>query len=82
MTFTVRNNTSMKPGNTRFDCLVMEAERELEAFLVYNPSRRPNCRIDVLHHARGEYKARCVFVSNQGTSHVATVFSRPILRHA
>jgi len=76
--FPIRNNTAMKPGNVRFDCLIEETEREIEQFLVYNPSRRLNVRIDVTHHHRGEYKARGVFTSNQGTTHIATVFSKPI----
>jgi hypothetical protein len=76
--FAIRNRTSFKPGNSRFDSLVTEAAREIEAFLVYNPSRRDACRIDVTHNGRGEYKARAVYTSSQGTSHIATVYSRPI----
>lgn len=76
--FPVRNRTSLKPGNPRYDAMVIEATREIEAFLVYNPSRRANCRIDLMHHARGEYKARCMFTSNQGNSHITTVFNKSV----
>jgi hypothetical protein len=76
MTFPIRNRTRFKPGNPRFDALVTEAEREAEAFLIYNPSRRAAVRIDVSHRGAGEYMAKSVYVSDQGTSLIATVFSR------
>ena len=77
MTFPIRNRTSMKPGNARFECLALEAERECEAFLVYNPSRRASTFIEIAHYGRGTYVARGYFTSDQGRTRVATVISSP-----
>lgn len=75
--FTIRNRTSMKPGKPRYDCLIEEATRECESFLVYNPSRRPTTFIDVYRHGN-EYRAACRYSSDQGTSTFHLIFSRPV----
>ena len=75
--FPLRNFTRMKLGNPRLDCLLTEASQELEAWLVYNPSRRPACYIEVSHAGRGRYKARGVYTSNQGSSAPVIVYSCP-----
>lgn len=72
----ITNRTSMKPGNPRFDSLILEATRELESFLVYNPSRRASSFIRVTHSGRGEYKAAYGYTSNQGTSTKGHVYSK------
>lgn len=73
MTFPIRNHTKLKPGNTRYDRLIEAATVKAERFLSMNPSRRESMFI-MLQWRGNEYVARIKFTSNQGTSHVDSVF--------
>jgi hypothetical protein len=73
----VINKTRMKPGNPRLDCLVEEARREMESFLVYNPSRRKAAFIEVTHAGGRMYRARGCYASDQGRSTPVCVYGRP-----
>lgn len=77
ISFPVRNRTSMKRGNVRLECLLEETQREMESFLVYNPTRRQCAYIEIAHYGRGTYVGRGFYTSNQGTSRCATVLSNP-----
>jgi hypothetical protein len=76
----VINRTRFKPGNVRFDSLVEEARRELESWLVYNPSRRESAWIEVTYAGGGIYAARGRYSAGpgMGTSSPVCVYSRPV----
>lgn len=77
MSFPLRNFTKMKPGNPKLDCLAEEVGRELDAWLAYNPSRRPACYVEVTHAGRGRYRGRGVYTSDQGHSAPVVIYSSP-----
>lgn len=75
ITVPIINRTSLKPGQPRYDALLADIDWQVRRFLQWNPARSETTRVRILHAGHGLYKARAEYISDQGTSHIATAFS-------